>query len=699
MVGAGIGLIALFYMAPLVARLGAVLPANMADPRFNAWVLAWGAQRLAHGLQGFWTPPFYYPYENTLAYSENLLGVMVFVAPVHWVFGNPTLTYNVAFFLSYVAAGLGAYLLARELTGRRDAAVVAAFAFAFGPYRWAQLNHLQVLSVGWMPLGLWALHRVFRAPSVGALALLVACLLLQALSNGYAAFQMALAVTIVAACGLVIHRVGRTIVMRMAGAAVIVGLVLAPVVRTHMRVWASQAPATTEMIQQSADLSTYLAVTSELPASRVLPGLQQNEGNLFPGFAVVALACAALTPLARRSRAKGWRYVYLGVAAVAVIVSLGPEPRAWQQPLPFPGVYGWLVATVPLFHVLRVPARFGLLVQLAVVALAAIGMASVAARLTTRQARLLVAVVVAAVLFEGYGGPLQVRAAAYDQSNDDRAVYDWLTAQPPGPLLELPLLSMGREYYGLRHQYASLKHGHRVVSGASRLRSPLEIWLAGSASPFSDPALASEAVPFLRGLGVRYVIVHADRFLDENFALRVTGILETSSFVRLAFESGNVVAYEIEESGPLPAEPLTRVPSSSFRITASHSPDRLASLVDGEPGSRWLTARPQSGDEWIALDFDEPRDVARVDLTMTARSTGDYPRSIEIVGESEQGATVLYRGAVLEQLGRGWAAWPEVPVASIVLPANRSSRLVIRQLGRANRWYWSVDELAVWNRP
>ncbi len=138
------------------------MPANAADARLNAWTLAWGADRLPHALRGFWSPPIYYPYPDSLAYIENMLGIAILVAPVHWLSGNPILTYNAALLLSFFLAATGAYLLAREVTGRRDAALVGACAFGFAPYRWAQLPHLQVLFVGWLAVAVWALHRALE---------------------------------------------------------------------------------------------------------------------------------------------------------------------------------------------------------------------------------------------------------------------------------------------------------------------------------------------------------------------------------------------------------------------------------------------------------------------------------------------------------------------------------------------------------
>ena len=57
-----------------------------------------------------------------LAFSENLLGIALFTAPIQWVTGNPVVVHNLAHLASYVLAGGGMYLLALSLTGSRPEA-------------------------------------------------------------------------------------------------------------------------------------------------------------------------------------------------------------------------------------------------------------------------------------------------------------------------------------------------------------------------------------------------------------------------------------------------------------------------------------------------------------------------------------------------------------------------------------------------
>jgi hypothetical protein len=46
---------------PLVLHLGRALPGDLGDPLFSSWVLGWDAERLRHGLSGFWDAPILFP--------------------------------------------------------------------------------------------------------------------------------------------------------------------------------------------------------------------------------------------------------------------------------------------------------------------------------------------------------------------------------------------------------------------------------------------------------------------------------------------------------------------------------------------------------------------------------------------------------------------------------------------------------------
>ena len=88
----------------------------------------------------------FYPAAGTFAFSEHLLGQAPIAAPLIALTGSPLFGYNVTLLATYVLSALGAHFLAYTLTRRHDASFVAGLAFAFAPYRVAQLPHIQVLA-------------------------------------------------------------------------------------------------------------------------------------------------------------------------------------------------------------------------------------------------------------------------------------------------------------------------------------------------------------------------------------------------------------------------------------------------------------------------------------------------------------------------------------------------------------------------
>src|SRR5919198_2683807 len=82
-VAAASALAAMIMTLPLWQHPTRRLPSDLVDTLLNTWIIGWDADRLRHGLQGVWQAPIFHPYDNTLAFSENLLGIAVLVAPVY----------------------------------------------------------------------------------------------------------------------------------------------------------------------------------------------------------------------------------------------------------------------------------------------------------------------------------------------------------------------------------------------------------------------------------------------------------------------------------------------------------------------------------------------------------------------------------------------------------------------------------------
>ncbi len=683
---------------PLATTADTAVTGGLGDPLLTAFVLAWDADRAAHGFQGLWNAPILFPHPHTLAYSEHMLGIALFTTPLQWIAHRPILVFNAAFIASYAFAGAAMFLLARELWGRWDAALLAGLAFELAPYRFAQSPHLHVLVCGWMPLGLWALHRYFATGGRGWLALFTAAFLIQGFSNGYYFYFFLVPAAIVIAFGVAFEAQARAKVLADLGRAIAaVALVAGPVALVYYRLRPvaefSRSPA--DLVRSSARLADYFRSPSGLWNWNGLIPSGEPERELFQGAVLTLFAMAGLgIALRLRRRDRTWRrhvITYGVILAAAVWLSLGPAGLA----------YSLLLRLVPGMTALRVPARLAIVVSVAGAALAGAGFAALFERLGGAARTAAILVVASMIVLEGQRGVPVERVPIGDRSWDAVA-YRWLRDSPPGALLELDITQQDDFHpFTTVYQLQTLVHRHPIVNGYSGLKSTLQELLGHSASPLREADQAAAALEGLRAIGVRYVMLHPSTYANPAEADRAIATMrdaraETEDERRF----GDVWAWRLRppdarQQGSRTLRPIDR---SSFHVRASHHDDRAGLALDGDPDTRWMTQAPQNGDEWIELTAAAPLDVARIAIETAPRSVTDYPRRLRVESRDDQGETrVLFDGVVADRLIEALAADEfHVPI-EIDLPPNRTVTLTLRQTARGPAW-WSIHELRLWQR-
>lgn len=276
---------------PLLSRLGSAFVHDAGDSVLNTWILWWGTKALPLS-RAWWNGPIFFPATDTVALSELLLAQLPVSSAVQWLTGNPVAAFNAVYGLSFAASGLSSYLLARELTGRDDAALVGGLAFMLAPYRATQLSHLQVLSFYWAPIVLLGLHRHVTRGGWRWLALSGTAWLLQSLANGYALFQ----VPILAALWLAwfVRPARRALTTGLAlGVAVLPMLpILLEYLAVHTRLHLLRD--INEIRRFGVDLADLVAAPPDLWLWGGRLGVARPETAAFPGLTVLAVGLAAL---------------------------------------------------------------------------------------------------------------------------------------------------------------------------------------------------------------------------------------------------------------------------------------------------------------------------------------------------------------------------------------------------------------------
>ena len=728
---------------PLLRDLSGLLPGDRADPVLNAWILWWSTQS-APLSESWWNAPGFHPYPGMLAYSEHLLGLLPIAAPLQWLTGSPVVTYNVTFLLTFALSGTTAYILGRELTGRRDAAWVAGLAFAFAPYRMSQIPHLQVLASFWMPLALAALHRYSRDRRPRWLAAFAGATLMQGLTNGY---YLAYFPVLVALWAIWFSRAGRWRQIGWIGVAGLVAtLPLVPVLATYRQLHAEQGlrRPLSEIAAFSADLTSLAGITPNLASWGALDWSPGPEQELFPGVAIVLLVGVALW------RARGWRprtteprylraarsvctaLAVLGAGLLAVRLLVGP----WAVELPGLRIsvssvdkLGAHVALATAAAVLlsrtciaawRRRSRFAFyLLAAAALGLCAMGphpevggtpvmayspylgllqIPGFEALRVPARFWMLVLVCLSALVALSYarlapsdrrrrGALLAILSAGLLADGWARLPVvpapsrsPLLEARAVGPVADLPL--------GWRDDDAAA-----MLRGA-RHRQPVVNGYSGYAPPYYG-ALAhglrtgrGEVLGWLGEIGVRHVRLDRTR----PGARRLETAVAAVPGLRLDAHTAAEALYTFVRSPVAPPPPALGDRLPVVGATASENEMLVAYAIDGVLGPRWTTG-PQAPDQWLRLDLGAARPVGGVVLWGSLGM--EFPRRLRVETSPDgRGWERAWAGPTQIGVLRGALRDPRAPLA-IPFAAASARYVRLRQMGRDPSFAWSVTEVDV----
>jgi hypothetical protein len=275
-------------------------------------------------------------------------------------------------------------------------------------------------------------------------------------------------------------------------------------------------------------------------------------------------------------------------------------------------------------------------------------------------------------------------------------IYEWLATAPPGAVLELPVGRMDYDYRAFRAEYATLIHGHPVVNGWTGYTTPLQQFLGGFASPLRDVEQFDSAIAFLRGLGVRYVVMRPDDFDDAALANQLaSAIAARADAFREAERWGSIKVYELLPVDS-PADTTAGAQMTMAGAEASHRLDALPAAFDGHVDTRWTTSQVQSGDEWVRVRWPSPQTPAQAVFRVNPATLSDYPRRLEVDAERAGSITPVFRGSYMHAFGDAIRRAPEDIRVRLRLTPTTADALRFRQTGRsAGPWWWSIDDLTI----
>jgi hypothetical protein len=524
---------------PTIGHPGSMARIDTGDGRFSVWNVAWVAHALVDEPSALFDANIFYPHTGTLVYSEANLVAGAMAAPVYALTRNPIAAHNVVVFVAFVLSFVAMWALSRRLTGDPLAALVPATAFTFSPFVAARTPHIQLLMIFVFPVTLLAMHRFVDRPGAARGAVLGASLALAALACGYYGIFAGLAVGL----GILWFAHGQPAPRRYWGGTAVallvpvllVGPVLRPYLTLRDEAGARQAADVNELRDYSADWRAYL--TSPARAHQWIIRLAGiGKEVLFPGGVVLLLAGVAAWTRRRRGPAEppGGRRVlafYAALGACGLWASFGPDA----------GLYAVLDWGLPFMSFLRAPARFGVLVVLALSVMAGFAMARL--ELGRRRAWL----VGALVLLVG----AEVSAAPWPLRRVPEVppAYRMLAELPRGPVVEFHFPYRPTDLFNhTRSMFWSMWHWQPLINGYSDYIPPDFREIVVPINGFPDAA----SFRILEDRGARYVVVHLDEYEGAAREVLLARFPDYARYLRPLLRSDDTWLFEIASFPPGP---------------------------------------------------------------------------------------------------------------------------------------------------
>jgi hypothetical protein len=543
--------LAIAYLWPLVRRFGTAMAGDGFDRYVFQWTNWWVTHALSQGQSPYHTEMIFYPQGVDLYFlSFSWLNTLVWW-PLQALVGNLA-AYNFTVWWSWPLAGFGAYLLGREVFSDRRAAFIAGLIYTFYPYHFAQRNHLNLLSVQWIP---YSLLFLMRATHDGRL--LDGCLsglffAFSGLSSWHLMTLSAMLAGIWLLYAWLIERVSwsrktwQALLAVVVTTAVLIGPFLAPLVWEQFANPTGQDPYLGKEKETQTDLVAYFIPNLYHPlwgnvAAPIHRRFLRNKDHAVAlGYVPLALVVYGLFRWRRDSRVRFWLIGLL----IFWLLALGPFPRINGRahpgtPLPYQLV-GW---SSPV-RSLRNPERFNILVGLCLSLVAGVSAARVLSRLSRRHAATAFVVLGAFVLVEYWSWPFPTRRPEIPD------FYHRLAAETDEfAIVDVPITND----LSKRYMYYQTAHGKRTVTG--HVSRPPEaacefiesngllraMWEDGQSDLVGDPVSELTA---LADAGVRYLIVHREG-LSKNELVALDSYVSKSPL----FSDDRMIVYQI---GALP---------------------------------------------------------------------------------------------------------------------------------------------------
>jgi len=547
--------LAIFVTFPLITN-PVSLAAVAKEEFFLSYIINWNIQALTHYPAKIFQAPFFYPMRDTLAFSDPLFTSSIIALPFVKIFSQPFLAYTVNLILSFILNGFAVYLVIHQLSKNFWASLVSGVLFSFSIGRIDALEHLQVLTMYWIPLGIYFFLKFIRQKKARYAFLIALCFLLQALNTVFLGYVYVFTLGFFTLIYFLKRKITKPqlwlLLKYFTVALAIVAIIFIPYFRVSQRWQATRSLQ--DVFAGSSYFPEYLYPTHSSRLESLAQAIMvKHPWPSYLGAAVSILSILAIISFFRSRQTRQPAVLAgLAIAGGGLVMSFGPYFQLLKQKasLPIPLPYWLAYYLIPGFKSMRVPQRWSHLALLGFSILVGLWLASSLKKLKPKLLKILSILIITVVILEIR---LPLFTTPVVTQSQIPPVYHWLAQQPSSIVMELPLQTWvmplsDLEIERLHFHSFFLKAEHTFVNGYSGFEPPS--W--GKTMAVFRTSSPDQAIATLNHLGVDLLIVHwqdmDQLYQKDKEALPLKSTLETietsQEFIKL-YTDDQTTVYKI----------------------------------------------------------------------------------------------------------------------------------------------------------
>ncbi len=509
---------------PLLFHLGDIAT-GIGDELVIAWTQNWVIHSLLTNPFSLFQANVYFPYQNTLAYSDLHVTSSVLALIPFMLIGQPISVINFTLFSSLILLGFSLYLLSFYLTKNFGASLFTGVLVIFSPAVLDKTIHLQILAIQWVPLAILFFFIFLDKKKSRYFVISLLFFLLQTYNSFMPGYFILFSYAIIFFYRWFYERKQIIKIITKKNVLLLISffLLLLPIVLPYYNIskefnYTRDIRDAVHFALQPEDLFYTTRVSRLYPFLNNLSFNQQAQNGEFkPGYLGVVftfLVILVLWRFVKNFKKNGFIFnAFVSIGLLGFILSLGPVLHLGRQtvhiPFPIPLPYTLFYYLMPGFQGFRNSARWEMLFIIAMAVAICLVLNEFFKKYSVKKKVIIYCILILGCVAE-FNFPMEFKPIP--QVKDFPEVNHWLVTTPPdAKIIYLPIYNwnMPQVQNELWREYYSTLHYRKMVNGYTGFSPPP--W-QNLITLLYKKIPNSESVTVLKDMKIDYIIVNKKEY-------------------------------------------------------------------------------------------------------------------------------------------------------------------------------------------